>query len=163
MHLFCGRLNPADDKRLVEVMENAVFGGAAFPHEHEKVAVCADRRDRSVPEVAGVVDALAPMADERFGTFEIGQSGSILRSDDDQEPLSRKSHERLRRQRMPFKGHEPHRKCSPLGPVDRKYGLAIGRFVVESSVGVEAQRPPIINQAAAFRVEGQHLAEWAEG
>ena len=41
--------------------------GAAFPHEHEKVAVGADRRDWSVPEVAGVVDALAPMADERFG------------------------------------------------------------------------------------------------
>src|SRR6476620_8690659 len=105
MHLFCGRLDRADDKRLVEVMENAVFGGAAFPHEHEKVAVGANSRDWSVPEVAGVVDPLPPMADERFSPLEIGQPGSVLRRDNDQKMLSSESHERLRRQRMPFEGH----------------------------------------------------------
>jgi hypothetical protein len=34
MNLFCRRLGLADDERLLEVMENAILGGAAFPHEH---------------------------------------------------------------------------------------------------------------------------------
>ena len=96
MHLFCGRLSRADGKWLLEVMENAVFGGAAFPHKHEKVAICADRRDRSVPEVAGVVDALTPVPDERFGTSKIGEPRSVLRRNDNQEALSRECHECLR-------------------------------------------------------------------
>lgn len=163
MHLYCRRLGRADDERLVKVMENAILGGAAFPHEHKKITVWANRRDRSVPEVAGVIDALTPVPHERFGTGKVGEPRSVLRRNDNQEALSRECHERLRRQRMPFKGHEPHRKRPTPSPVDREYGLAIGRCLVESSVGVEAQRPPIIDQAAAVWIEEQHFAEWAEG
>lgn len=163
MHLFCRRLGRTDDERLVKVMENTILGGAAFPHEHEEITVWANRRDRSVPEVAGVVDALTPVPDERFGTGKIGEPRLVLGRNDNQEALGRECHERLRRQRMPFKGHEPHRKRPTLSPVDRKYGLAVGRCMVKSSVGVEAQRPPIINQAAAVWIEEQHLAERAEG
>ena len=147
----------------MEVMKNAVCGRAVFPHEHEKVPICAYRRDWSVPEVAGVVDALASMTDERFGTLEIGQPGSILRSDNDQKPLSRKRHERLRGQRMPFECQEARRQRRTKGPVDGKHRFSIGRCVVEARIGIKAQCPPVIDQTAAFRVEGQYLAEWTEG
>jgi hypothetical protein len=64
---------------------------------------------------------------------------------------------------MPFEGYEPHRQRPATGPVDSKHGLTIGRCVVEAGVGIKAQCPPVIDQAAAFRVEGQHLTERAEG
>ena len=163
MYLFCGRLRLGDDERLVKVMENAILGGAAFPHEHQKVTVRANRRNRSMPKVASVVDALTPMPDEGLGKGKVRQSFLVLWRNDDQEALGRKSNECLGRQRMPFKGREPHRKRPTLCPVDSKHGLAVGSCVVEVGVGVEAQRPPIIDQAAAARIEEKHLAEGAEG
>ena len=57
----------------------------ALPHEHEKVAIRVDGGDRGMPEISGIIHALAPMAHEGLGRREIRKTGRILRSNHNKE------------------------------------------------------------------------------
>ena len=128
------------------MVENAIFGAPAFPHEHEKVAIRVDGGDRGMPEISGVVHALAPMAHESLGTREIRKTGRILRSDDNEEELRRQGHESLRRQGMPLEGSKLQRQRFTACPVDRQHGRAIIRGGVKAGRSIRPQSSPIVDE-----------------
>jgi hypothetical protein len=64
---------------------DAVFLGAAFPHQHHEIAGLIESRDRRVPDTGAIIDALSRHTDKSVGAIRIGETPGVGRGYDHQE------------------------------------------------------------------------------
>ena len=135
---------------------------AALPHEHEKVAVGVDGRDRSVPEIAGVIDALAPMADEGLGpseirTARIASCGATTTRKCSAERATKACDDRGCRSKVSRRAaavrREPGRRPAPA---------RLARSGSKRARVSDRSARPSLTSRLRRGIEGQHLAEGAE-